>query len=434
MSTINDLIAQVVSKAASTKRRRVMKGGTIKFMSAVTKPAQEGATVVLLKAAGDGGDEKIEKRSAMTSSDDGHQHSITVDWGNGPMTSGNTSSEKSASEVGGDSYGHSHPWIVTESGDLMIGMAAGHTHSVGAISKGDAEPPAITTREELEDAIVAFAKSEDQPAAAAEIRKAATALEVTDLLPEEGELATLLKVAATGDQEEETMPGDEKKTPTVEERLEKLEAANVRLSKERNLIDVEKAHYDGLTDDADKAKFLEKSKDERVAIVKAAADAQTDDDVVYKSAAGVEYKKADDQRLVEMAKRNDLQDKEMAKMRTDAELVTLNKRADDELGHLPGTTETRAALLKAVDAIPDEDVREKALQAVKAGDVALSKSFESGGHKDGTVAAGAEQELEALAKSLMKGDSELTPEAAFVKALDTEEGQEIAKRLDATKK
>lgn len=84
----------------------------------------------------------MKKRAMLTGIENDHQHVIELDWvtfESGQKRenfSGNTSYN---GENGKES--HSHPWIMTEEGEIVIGLTNGHTHTAGQISKvADPEP------------------------------------------------------------------------------------------------------------------------------------------------------------------------------------------------------------------------------------------------------------------------------------------------------
>lgn len=137
-----------------------------------------------------------------------------------------------------------------------------------------------------------------------------------------------------------------------------------RAEKMSELTEAEKQHYLSLSDD-DKVQFLAKSASDRVAVVKSF---EVDTSAVYTSAAGHVFTKADDSRLVDLAKRND----ELEKRLEDEQL---EKRAETNLGNLPGTLKVRAAILKAVDSIADEATRTAAHASIQAGDLAIKSAF-----------------------------------------------------------
>jgi len=376
VSTINELVEK--TKKVGKGERRVLSKVRLSFISGVDRPAQEGARVMIMKRADDGPAEKkatvfvtkegdVEKRAALTSSVDGHSHLLYLDHGQGEQTSGTTS-------YGGDETGrsHSHPWVMDEGGTITIGEANGHTHAVGMISKQETET------------------------------------------------------------EEEGMPAEKKgneATPSVEDRIAKLEKRAERAETVAELDDVTKAYFDGLEEKEQDA-FLAKDADARKAEVEKAAEDSEEGTPVYKSADGTVFTSKDDPRMVAMAKRLDAKDAKITKLEVDAELTALNKRAEEELGNLPGEVSTRAQVLKQLEQIEDPEVRKRAIASVKAGDAALAKGFDRFGTA-GTVEPGSpEDELEKLAVQYQKDHEGTSIEKARREVLVTEKGQELFNKLE----
>ncbi len=358
------------------KRRRVMRHFKIDEISAVDRPAQEGARAVIMKRddAGDG----LAKGTALTTEINGHAHLVTlVTFESEQRNSGQTSYDDE----------HSHPWIRTADGEIVIGASDGHSHDVGQMSKSKASDGAGT-------------KEED------------------DTMPkttEEQEGVEALKAATDRNAELET----------------ELAEANARAE----MTDVEKAHLDGLDpqldDDARKAFFAAKP-GERVSIVAKAVKAEEDArGVAYKADDGTEYTKADDPRLVGQARRSDELARRLEKTTKRADEQDLRKRAEEDLKHLPGTVETRMALLKAAESIEDGDERKAALEALKAQNEQLGKAFKTLGSKraDGEVPAGGDEgnpqgQLDELAKRYAK-DKDVTEAEGYDAVLQTEEGSAL---------
>lgn len=213
-----------------------------------------------------------------------------------------------------------------------------------------------------------------------------------------------------------------KTAPTVETLTADLVAAGDKFEKAEafgKLNDAEKIHYATL-DEAGQADFMKMDEGARANVLEKAAEA---DSVVYTSADGEEFRKSDDPRLVTMAKKGD-EDRKMAKAdREKAEKLTLEKRADDELSHLPGDAEVKVQLLKAVGEITDETTRTKVNELLKAGDTAMSKAFDTRGTADAPV-GDAESQLNTLAKAYA-AEKDVPFADAMTKVLETEEGEAL---------
>lgn len=212
------------------------------------------------------------------------------------------------------------------------------------------------------------------------------------------------KSAETADElgnDEDDMTDSKKNVAAGDEAAAELKAAKeqiARLSKMADMTDAEKAFMKGLPADQQDA-FLNAPAAERVQTVQKANDANA---VVYKTDDGREFRKSDDPRLVAMAKQNDETMRELRKARQEQAEANFAKRADDEIPHLPGTAAERGALLKAIDAMPPE-AKEAALKSLKAGSNALSGSFKRHGNAEGKTEDGSPVDvLDKKAKEVAK--------------------------------
>lgn len=418
-------------------KKRIMRALKINEISGVDRPAQQGALAMIMKRndSEPQNQETVEKRAMLTASMDGHTHLVFVENGWGELNAGSTDYTN----------GHTHPWIRTESGQIVIGEAMGHTHAMGEVSKAgkavegalpDGSFP-IKTKADLKNAIQAFGRAKDKAATAKHIRARAKALDLEDMLPTEGVLADLLSKSESGaagensgnnvGTKEDTMTD---KTPAVDKNeAAKVEELTKSLDKANRVLALKsdaREFYDSL-EAAKQDEFLAKSAEEQTAEV---AKSKDSDPVVYKTADGVEYRKSDDQRLVSLAKQND----ELAKAARDsaakAKDAELRKRASEELSHLPGSEDVRVALLKAVDAIEDEEVRKSALESLKAKDLAMKGAFEQKGHRGSTEAGSSEDELDVMAKAYAK-ENKVSFEKAYAEVIKTDEGRKLYKKASA---
>lgn len=236
---------------------------------------------------------------------------------------------------------HDHPFVIGADGEITIGAAMGHTHRLAQVSKSD--EPTDYGEETMKDA----------KQLAEELSKAQAEIE------------------------------------TLKARAEKAE----RLA---SMTAAERRHYAALAP-VDQSAFLAKSADERAAVV--AKDAELDE-VVYTTRSGIQLTKRDEQRdptRVALAKENDT-------MAAELETSRLEKRAEAEIPALPATAQVRVALLKAVDAIEDEEVRKEAHRVLGAASTALSKGMETlGARREALTKSG--QDFEAKVSEIMKRDS-----------------------------
>jgi len=349
------------------KKPTIMRAFKISEISAVTTPAQEGATMTIMKAKGAGPERKkgesdadyqsrmkeegFGKAAMLTSPTEGHVHTIVTDVGHGPMTHGDSTYVD----------GHSHPWIRQENGIVTIGEAQGHAHEIGLMTKD------------------------------------ATA-------------------------KEHTMP---EKKPTADavtqEAFDALQKRAERSDKILALSEDHRSHLYTLKGAEAQDAFLEKSADERTSELATIA---AGDPVVFKAADGTEFRKSDDPRLVKMAKEREADRKELMLEKAARQNAELAKRVADDFGHLPGEPAVKVALLKAVEGISDPDARKAALETLKASDAGIGEAMVRSGTSTPAVTNDAEAELEKLATEKAAKDS-----IPFVKAYDqvlnTAKGQEL---------
>lgn len=116
--------------------------------------------------------------------------------------------------------------------------------------------------------------------------------------------------------------------------------------------------------------------------------------------------------------------KEAEDLRKAAEYVELKKRAAELVPNMAGTEDHKAALVKAVESIGDETIREEIVKSLKAADAAVKKTFEERGsdHVDETSPA-ARLEKMATDYAAEKG---VTFHTAFAEVIKSGEGRKLA--------
>lgn len=417
------------------RRRRRMDKFEMNEISFVDKPAQEGALAVLTKADAEDMsvdellDDDIDKRGDLvdlvTSSDEGHAHGIGVHEDHEGVT------VVISYAAGPEGEMHDHQ-VVDDNGFYTLTENHGHTHTIDQDAMRQAlmdrltkQGPSREVRErlaetgaalpdgsfpirngtDLRNAISAFGRAnpDDRRMVANHIRRRARALGMTDDLPQEGVLADLLKADNDGEQDtRETHMSDDLKK--AQERIDALEADNARLGRVVAFSPAHKAHYDTLEGD-DQTAFLEAPVDKRDAIVKAAEVAKSDaDPVVYTADDGTEFRKSDDPRMIKIAKQADESRRDLAKERDKIADMDLTKRAEG-FAFLKGDADTRKALLKAVDAIDDETVRDKVMETLRAANQTNEPLFQTIGKSNAPSAddkVSAEDELDRITKDRIK--------------------------------
>lgn len=362
----------------------IMRRFRLDEISAVDSPAQKKALAAIMKRDDTPpADSEVRKRMRLTTATDGHSHLIDDAAESGGYTQyGN---------VGGpDGYAyHSHPWVKDDKGNIVIGMAAGHTHE-----DSDLTAEVVEKNESGKKTVVVL------------VGKEYTRTQITESV----DMLTPEQIAA----------------------LQKnLERANSIIA----LDSSHRAYFDALPT-GDQDGFLAKSGEARnreITMAKAA------DPVVYTTTAGQELRKSAGEFAIAQAKRADELQAELTKSKTETETATFAKRAADELGNLPGDEATKVAVLKAIAGITDETARTAAAALLKAGNDAMTGAFvKSGGTggdpKEITSGVIAKNDAEAKLDALVKKHSEdhkMPFAKAYTAVLDTAEGKKL---YDATQR
>ena len=401
-------------------KRSVFKEMRLDEISAVDRPAQPGATMSIMKRAAvalglakakdssaddeealESEDEGTKgkkpkkgknpfaaatKRALLTTPTDGHQHLLSDEVGPDMRAgAGQTGHEK-----GPNGDFHSHAWIIDGNGVVQIGMSDGHTHAVLLSSQAGASAAILDL-------------SKQATAGAPDPTDASTSSGVTA-----DSVGTFINEATMSEKNDQTADNEAvaKQLLEITKRAERAEAVS-------ELSDAQKSIFKSL-DEAGQDAFLVLSPDARQAEVAKAADVNAVVEVVD----GVEYRKSDDPRLLQLAKSAAAEKAlRIAGEAKNAE-TDLRKRAEGLVG-LPGTVEVRMSILKGIDSLPAAD-QAPALEALQAQDAGLAEAFK----RQGTSAVPSSvNELEAIAKGIRTAEPSLTPEQAMAKALSTPEGE-----------
>ncbi|QDB70585.1 hypothetical protein RSP_0003 [Pseudomonas phage RSP] len=222
--------------------------------------------------------------------------------------------------------------------------------------------------------------------------------------------------------EGDTMSPEEKKAfEEAKAKAAEMEKKLAEVTAKAEMNDVQKAHFATL-DDAGKAEFL---KMDNAGRENAVTLAKSGNPVVYKADDGTEFRKNDDPRMVKMAQDLDTERRLAKAERERSAMLTLEKRAGEELKHFPGEIKVKAALLKAVDGIADEETRSAVSGLLKANAEKLARAFQRVGSSGGDSAgSSASEKLDSLAKARAASDK-VSYEEAYSRVLDTPEGQEL---------
>lgn len=400
---------------AKKKSYRVMSKFRISHISAVDRPAQEGAVATIMKR--DESDEFVKSPGAViTGSSMGHSHIFNL-FGFSGLTS-MAKTVRDDQEFGGH---HSHPFVLDVNGKVTIGEADDHTHSVDrdmvrmalrrmpkTIAKGDDVVPRETFEKMLD-----FYKFEGD-----EREEFLGAYDERLAADDDGELG-----------KEKEMPKDRDDAVDATAEIKKANEDAAYWKTVAGLNPKLREYYNGLAED-DQRNFIAKSDDERENLVKSA---NVDNPVVYTALDGAEFRKNDDERLIAMAKRADESERRMAKAEASAKMAEFTKRAENELGQLPGHISTHVAVIQALDGIEDAELRKGAFELVKAAndsfDMVTKTIGSSGGMTDYTPNENTvEGRLDAMAGEIQKRDGG-TFEEAYTKAIQTREGTELYTQL-----
>ena len=95
--------------------------------------------------------------------------------------------------------------------------------------------------------------------------------------------------------------------------------------------------------------------------------------------------------------------------------------------NMPGEEDTHVEILRAVEGIEDEDVRKKAVEALKANDAGISKALETRGARGDIQpeSDSPEGQLDELAKDRAKDRRASPTTRRTTKVLETPAGQEL---------
>lgn len=357
------------------KQKTIMEEFEIDELSGVDFPAMEGAKAVLFKRHDPADVEKFDlgfQNPRATNSVNGAQHLLDD---NG--LSGTTTWETSD----GEEQSHSHSWIRNNDGEITVLMSEGHDHQL------------IAKRADASTKKPATGGGHDNP-----------------------DKESIM--------DEDTKKAVAESNAVIQEQLDAEKSRADRAEKMAELTDAQKEHLNGLPK-SDQESFLSLDKDGRQNEVEKAT---AEDPVIYKDLDGNEYRESDDKRVVSAVKRADSAEKRSRASDERVEKADLAKRAS-ELKFIKGEDEVKIALLKAIDGIKDEDLREGALEIVASMNSGLKQAFEKRGTAFGDdTETDAEAQYEKLSQEYAKAHS-CTIETARADVLMVPENAELAIEL-----
>ena len=260
--------------------------------------------------------------------------------------------------------------------------------------------------------------TEEVVAEVIETEEVEKAEEVTEEAPEAD--AEVEKAEEAEETEEEEEKGYEKSLADLTAELEVLQSELALAKSVAELSDAEKEVFASIEGEEARAEFLGKSADERAELIAKAADENA---VIYKSLDGVEFTAQDDERLVSLAKQADEYKAQLVAAEEASIEKSYNERAETQLAHLPGELVTKNAVLRAIDGIEDEAVREQALSMLKAQSVAIEEQFVTKG-VEGEEAEGDLGGLEKMAAAYAE-EHDTTLSKAYSEVLRTPEGRNL---------
>ena len=201
----------------------------------------------------------------------------------------------------------------------------------------------------------------------------------------------------------------------LEKRDRRIADLEVILSMEPHV----RAHYEKLSASKQR-EFLSLDDFARSDRVAKAAEA---DSVVYTADNGDEFRKSDDPRLVKMARERDEERRQAEKYRIEAERADLCKRANDELGSVPGSELAKSELIRTVDGIEDEEVRSEVGKILKACEKVFKMAMSTRGVSSGAgVSESAQDQIDRGVRKIMDRDG-ITESEAYSKYLSSPEGR-----------
>lgn len=266
---------------------------------------------------------------------------------------------------------------------------------------------------------------------------------------QEGARIAILKRDNSSSAQEETKMADDlkvaldalqKKYADLQKNFEGLEVKNTSLTEENEFLSKiaaltadERKYCDTLISHTEKSAFVNKSRTQRATEID---DAEKANPVIFKSESGIEFRKNDDPRYVNMARENDEVKKQLKESAALIADQRYEKRATSELGNVTGDTKHKVMILKAVDGIEGDDDKKEIVKILTAVNNIAKMTFTRIGTttvtKDGNTSdySSADQEIANLAAEYQKSNPNVTKEVAEARVLDTPAGQQLYKRYE----
>lgn len=382
---MNDTVSKLTPYADGKKRK--MKMTKLTAIALTARGANPKADVTFFKShKGTEVDKAGDLVNLMTSVEDGHQHGIKVETYDNQLYI-------NVMYAGGTELSHHYHIMVAGESGYEISTNAGHSHTVDT--------------DQINSTLIA------------QLNKGEVADTITK---EQAELLIAVNIDGITENLEDAMSKELEATlEAANKKMEKMTAELAYANTVASFTATAKAYYLTL-DDADRKAFVGKTDADRVATMEMAKSA---DPVVYTSVSdGTEFRKSDSEAMINMAKRIDAQELEIAKQAALTKHSVFVKRAANEMGNLTGEDATKIAVLTAIDSIEDADTRKAAVEMIKASNSGASVALETLGTQTPAEIKKAEDKLDALAKTYAE-ENKMSVSDAYVKVLETREGQEL---------
>lgn len=117
------------------------------------------------------------------------------------------------------------------------------------------------------------------------------------------------------------------------------------------------------------------------------------------------------------------QNAEITKMKAEAEMADLRKRAEDQWPNLAGSADQKAKLLKSVEGMDEAD-KDDVLKSLKAADAAVAKAFQEVGTNEQADENSASAKLEKMAREHAQANS-VSYETAFSEVTKSGAGRDL---------
>lgn len=336
------------------------------------------------------------KQAAATTLVNDHVHLALISRGDGELNHGITSWANN----------HDHGWIRLEDGTIRIlpaltpGDGAPHEHQIEALSKSAPGGDSVD------------ASSEEGPPADSPADGVGAGDDMTK--PKDGQGA------------DDAQTADLTKKLTDENAA--LKKSVERLEKVGSLSPEERKRFESFAKDAEKGAFLALDSDGRRGEIAKSLEA---DPVVYTSDVTGESFRKSDPRLT-LQKSHDGLAKRLAHSEAATAQAKLEKRAGEELPNMKGSLLAKAALLKSIESITDETLRNEALESLKAQDNGVGEILKTRGTSDSPIEAGSpDAELDTMTKAYIEKHAGTSEAEAYGNVIATEKGSELlAKSLE----